>query len=78
MITPNETEKLRRELLDLDIKHPPDYWERILDIQIIDEDGWRGPGSLAWEIPISREEFLNRAANSTTQWPKDFFKRTAV
>lgn len=56
----------------LDIKHPPEQWERMLGVEVLDPDGWRG-NMLAWEIPITREDFLRRAAESTTRYPKGFF-----
>jgi len=56
----------------LDIKHPPEQWERMLGIEVLDPDGWHG-NMLAWETPITREDFLNRAAESTTRYPKKFF-----
>ena len=56
----------------LDIKHPPEHWERLLGIEVMDPDGWRA-NMLDWEVPITREDFLNRAASSTTRYPKGFF-----
>jgi len=56
----------------LDIKHPPEHWERITGVKIIDADGWVG-NMLTWETPITRDDFLMRAASSTAQYPKGFF-----
>lgn len=57
----------------LDIKHPPEQWERMLGVEVIDPDGWRC-NMLPWEVPITREDFLNRAASSTTRYPKGFLQ----
>lgn len=54
----------------LDIKHPPEDWQDITGVFIIDRDGW--PMG-TWEQPITREEFLTKAAASTARYPRGFF-----
>jgi hypothetical protein len=51
---------------------PPVEWERITGVLVLDDDGWRCDAK-SWKECLSREEFLNRAANSTTRYPPGFF-----
>jgi hypothetical protein len=49
----------------------PDEWAPEFDRVVLDDDGWRNgvdgyPGPKSWDEPISREEYLQRLANSTT------------
>lgn len=56
----------------LDVKHPPEHWEVVLGIDILDPDGWRDAYS-DWNAEITRADFLDRAARSTTSYPQGFF-----
>lgn len=45
----------------------PSEWERILDIKIMDPDGWdRKNFSESWSKEITRDEFKLRAMSSST------------
>lgn len=44
----------------------PSEWAALLDLYIMDPDGWRMDGAPAWDEPISRAEFDMRAGMSTT------------
>jgi hypothetical protein len=57
----------------LDIRHPPEEWERLTGVHIIDDDGWRGQHQQDWDEPITKEEFLDRASFSTAEYPPKFF-----
>ena len=50
-----------------DIKLTPTEWEQILDIRILDPDGWRGGDKFDFSSAIGLREFLRRASKSTTQ-----------
>lgn len=43
----------------------PDEWCRIRGVHILDADGWRPPVAQAWDVPITENEFIRRAAIST-------------
>lgn len=57
----------------LDVKHPPEVWERLLSIHIIDADGWRNEGN-DYATPVTKDDFLVKACSSTASYPKSFFK----
>lgn len=44
----------------------PDAWATLLNVAILDDDGWRNPGGKSWSEPIGLVEFINRLAESTT------------
>lgn len=51
-------------------KRKPEDWENRTGISILDPDGWDRRSFTDWERPITREEFLQRAARSTVAaWP---------
>lgn len=51
-------------------KLTPEEWEVRTGISIMDPDGWRRSGDPTWTEPIDRDDFLKRAAMSTTRrWP---------
>ena len=70
----SNTDQIRADLRELDILHPPRDWERILGVLVLDPDGWRREDRFDYEQPISREEFLSRASESTTHWPRRYFE----
>lgn len=43
----------------------PDEWCVHYGLQVLDPDGWRGPGEPSWEEPITADEFIDRAGVST-------------
>lgn len=49
----------------------PEEWEEVTDIDIVDPDGWRHPSAKSWLEPLTREDFINRAAKSTCRRRKD-------
>jgi hypothetical protein len=53
----------------------PQHWERVTGIRIIDNDGWRGRDFVHWDTPITREDFVQRAAISTAEYPRGFPQR---
>lgn len=59
-------------LMALDIKHPPEDWQRVTGVRIIDPDGWT-TNMLDWGAPLTRDDFLSRAACSTAEYPPGFF-----
>lgn len=56
----------------MDKKLPSD-WERILGIIVMDPDGWDRQGDFEkdWFTPITKEEFMRKAAQSTCKYPKE-------
>lgn len=44
----------------------PEEWERILGFWVRDPDGWRN-NNLPWDEPLTRDEFQELAAESTTE-----------
>jgi hypothetical protein len=56
------------------IKKSPDAWLQEPEFKgmfIMDPDGWdRSNYAASWAEEITRDEFLSRAACSTTMWPK--------
>lgn len=46
--------------------HTPAEWCQRLGVRVIDPHGWRGIGGVSWNNPISKGEFVGRAAISTT------------
>jgi hypothetical protein len=79
-----DTAELKAELLGMNLKFPAEHWERVTGVQIIDADGWstgvnvEGFRESCWEQPITKEEFLARASESTAQYPKHFFQHEKV
>lgn len=45
-------------------------WLIEFDRALIDPDGWRGPDGVAFDVPISRDEFIRRLSESTV-WLRD-------
>jgi hypothetical protein len=43
----------------------PQEWGKLLDVEIIDPDGWRGRDSKPLTEPIGLQEFINRLSEST-------------
>jgi hypothetical protein len=39
-------------------------------IQVLDPDGWRGPGGRSWDDPIDLEEYHIRVSQSTVKETK--------
>ena len=61
------------------ILHTGAEWSRILDVQVLDPDGWRHNDGVAWFTPITEDDFKRRVAESTVQnLRKDFFKDTVL
>lgn len=56
----------------------PDEWlltENWKGITVLDPDGWdRKNFSVSWSTPITEQEFSDRIAQSTCQFPQNFFK----
>lgn len=53
-----------------DTLKPASTWEHLTGVRVIHATGWyeaKNPQVYAW--PITRTEFLERAANSTAQFP---------
>ena len=78
-----DTAELKAVLLDGSLKFPASHWEQVTGVQIIDADGWAGVNEegfqlCPWEAPITKDEFLRRAAESTAQYPRHFFERQAA
>lgn len=49
-------------------RHDADEWCALLGVQVLDPDGWdRTNLNTSWSEPITRDEFLERAARSTIQ-----------
>lgn len=49
------------------VRRPPEQWEKIMGIQIMDADGWdRTNLAEDWKKPLSQEEFIEKAVRSTT------------
>jgi hypothetical protein len=45
----------------------PAQWEQRENVRVVDDDGWRTPGSPTWETPITRADFQRRLGASTSQ-----------
>lgn len=55
----------------LDLRTPERWLETdFKGYEILDPDGWRGSRELAWNEPITREDFYNRMMLSTIQAPR--------
>ena len=48
-----------------EVKHLPVTWCKLMKVKILDPDGWREDNK-SWEAPLTRVDFLARAAKSTT------------
>lgn len=49
------------------IKRTPDEWQKILNIVVLDPDGWdRSNFSVDWVKPLTKQEFKDKASHSTT------------
>lgn len=51
-----------------DTKKPAE-WEKLTGVIVMDFGGW-DRSSAQYEIPITRDEFLSRAASSRAEWPQ--------
>lgn len=51
--------------LHIDKRYPPEKWAELLEIRIIDPDGWRGHRFDDFKQPIDLEEFVQRVNKST-------------
>ena len=58
-------------------KLPPEVWEWITGIIVMDDDGWNhGVEAIPnWNTPITKEEFLQKCGVSTCQYPPNFFEQ---
>lgn len=56
------------------IKFTPDMWQQILGFRVIDPDGWDRQGDFmaSWNEPLTFNEFMNKADESTcSRYPSD-------
>lgn len=78
-----DTAELKAVMLDGSLKFPAAHWEQVTGVIIIDADGWSAVDAegfilCPWDCPITKAEFLSRAAESTAQYPRHFFERQAA
>lgn len=66
----------KRAVLAADLKFPADHWQRVTGVVVLDADGWSRicEDQSNWDEPITRSEFLCRAAESTSIYPRNFFE----
>jgi len=56
-------------------KEFPQMWESLLDIQIMDADGWdRKNFDVDWNKKITLKMFLSKASESTCQYSNFYFE----
>lgn len=48
----------------------PTQWGGLLGVEVLDPDGWRYDG-LSWTVPITKDDYLRRAAMSTVRLERD-------
>lgn len=68
-----QTEILKSYVLSLDVMHPPDYWEQVTGILVVDPDGWdraSGHWRAEWGKLMTYEEFRFRCGASTCRYPR--------
>lgn len=59
--------------MNADVKRTPEEWESLLDVKILDPDGWdRRNFAADWAIPLTQSEFERKAWASTicSNWSK--------
>lgn len=77
MIHESDSQQMRQDVLDLEFLLPPSAWVQITGISVYDPDAWREDGK-DWTAPITRDEFINRCADSTCWYPPGFFKEVKL
>lgn len=66
----NELPTVARLIAQLVVTRPPREWEQITGVFVRDADGWdRKNFQASWSNPITLEEFKERAAMSTCEFP---------
>ena len=66
----NELPTVGRLIAQLVVTRPPREWEQITGVFVRDADGWdRKNFTVSWSTPITLEEFKERAAMSTCEFP---------
>lgn len=60
-------EQKRAAEAEEEVCKPPIEWCIEMGVQVMDPDGWRGPGAPSWDEPITREEFVQRVSVSTVR-----------